>query len=103
MNKQNIINNAYNTYPPRYGAYGRDLNKPKREGYIKAHLDMSKIWHDITEKFDRSRFIVFTDGTRITNGKRFLINVEDMWLRDQKEKEGIEYNKWAYEDEIISL
>lgn len=36
MTNEQIIAKAYKHYPPRYGAYGRDLNYPYREGYITA-------------------------------------------------------------------
>ena len=36
MTIEQIIARAYRIYPPRYGAYGRDLNHPYREGYITA-------------------------------------------------------------------
>ena len=65
--------------------------------------ESSTLWHPVGMSFDHKRSVVFTDGRVVSGSIRFHLNVEDMWLRDQKNKAGISYSHWAYTDELTAL
>lgn len=62
---------------------------------------VNHIWHPVTEPFDHEKTVVFSDGKNISGTMRFMINVEDFWLKDQAKKKGVHYTMWAYSEDLL--
>jgi len=43
IGKKELEEKAMWVYPPKHGAFGRDLNKPRREGFIRAYLEIYEL------------------------------------------------------------
>ena len=62
---------------------------------------VNNVWHPVTEPFDHKKTVVFSDGKIISCTMRFMLNVEDFWLKDQYKKIGIHYTLWAYSEDLL--
>lgn len=68
---------------------------------MKANESVKSIWHKMRETPDLKRFVVLSDGAgHISRRLRWPVAE---FVRDSKKKDGINYTKWAYLDEINSL
>ena len=56
---------------------------------------------DYVNHFDHEKTVVFSDGKNISGTMRFMINVEDFWLKDQAKKKGVHYTMWAYSEDLL--
>ncbi len=62
----------------------------------------NSVWHDIAEKPDLSKFVVFSDGEEtMTPPLRNILNDYPMLIEVANKKYGGGYKMWAYRDDLL--
>jgi len=66
---------------------------------------MPKVWHDINEKADGSKFIVLydVDGGYMSPPSRCMLGFDSMFINAMNTKYGANYTMWAYQDDLAPI